>query len=77
MDQKVYQQLFKTRKWKLALAFLPLDTPIEVKVKKVGDLLTLRARASEYSKESEDRKVSVNLNFENTSAIVTVTKKDQ
>lgn len=70
-----YQELFKTRKWKLALSFLPLDTPTTIKVKNVGDLLTLRSRASEFSKESEDRKASVSLNFERKEATVTVTNK--
>ena len=70
-----YQDLFKTRKWKLALSFLPLDTPTTIRVKKVGDLMTLRVRASEFSKESEDRKVSVNVDYESKSATITVTRK--
>ena len=70
-----YQELFNTRKWKLALRFLPLDTPTTIKVKNVGDLLTLRSRASEFSKESEDKKASVSLNFEKKEATVTVTNK--
>lgn len=73
--QNQYQELFKTRKWKLALGFLPLDTPTTVKVKNVGDLLTLRSRASDFTKESEDRKASVSLNLKKKEAIVTVTKK--
>lgn len=77
MNLNEYQALFATRKWKLAMAFAPLDTPIEVKVKRVGDLLTIRTRASEFSKNSEDKKVSVSLNFEEKVATVTVTKKNQ
>lgn len=70
-----YQELFKTRKWKLALSFLPLDTPITIKVKNVGDLLTLRSRASDFSKESEDRRASVSLDLEKREATITVTNK--
>lgn len=70
-----YQELFNTRKWKLALSFLPLDTPTTIKVKSVGDLLTLRSRASEFSKESEDRKASVSLNYDKKEATVTITNK--
>lgn len=75
MSLNEYQELFKTRKWKLALSFLPLDTPTVVKVQNANDLLTLRARASDFSKESEDKKVSVSLDLDKRTAIVTVTKK--
>jgi hypothetical protein len=70
-----YQELFKTRKWKLALAFMPYDTPITIKVKNAGDLLTLRARASDFSRESEDKRASVSLDIDNKTATITVTKK--
>ncbi len=74
---KDYQELFKTRKWKMALSFLPLDTPTKIKVKNVGDLLTLRSRASDFSKESEDRRASVSLDLEKKEATITVTKKTE
>ena len=74
---KDYQELFKTRKWKMALSFLPLDTPTKIKVKNVGDLLTLRSRASDFSKESEDRRASVSLDLDKKEATITVTKKTE
>lgn len=70
-----YQELFNTRKWKLALSFLPLDTPTTIKVKNVGDLLTLRSRASDFSRESDDRRASVSLDLEKREATITVTNK--
>ena len=76
MDTKdKYQKLFATRKWTLALSFLPLDSPTESKVSKAGDLLSLRSRASDFTKRSEDRKASVSLDFENKTATITITKK--
>ena len=72
---KDYQELFKTRKWKMALSFLPLDTPTTIKVKNVGDLLTLRSRASDFSKESEDRRASVSLDLDKKEATITITSK--
>lgn len=74
MENK-YQELFKTRKWKLALSFLPLDEEVTVKVKNVGDLLTIRTRASEFTKESPDKRASVSLDFDNKQAVVTITRK--
>ena len=74
---KDYQELFKTRKWKMALSFLPLDTPTKIKVKNVGDLLILRSRASDFSKESEDRRASVSLDLDKKEATITVTKKTE
>lgn len=76
MDNE-YQELFKTRKWKLALSFLPLDTPTKIKVKSAGDLLTLRSRASDFTKESEDKKASVSLDLGRKEATITVTKKEK
>ena len=72
---KDYQELFKTRKWKMALSFLPLDTPTTIKVKNVGDLLTLRSRASDFSMESEDRRASVSLDLDKKEATITITSK--
>lgn len=69
-----YQELFKARKWKLALDAMPLNIPKVVLVENAGDLLILRARASEFSKEGTKR-ASVSINFEEKQAIVTVTKK--
>ena len=69
-----YIDLFKERKWKLALDAMPLNIPKVVQVENAGDLLTLRARASEYGKES-NRRVSVSIDFDAKQAIVTVTKK--
>lgn len=74
MENK-YQELFKTRKWKLALSFLPLDEEVTVKVKNVGDLLTIRTRASEFTKESQDKRASVSLDYEGKQAIIKVTMK--
>jgi len=72
-----YQKLFDTRKWKLALSFLPFDTPTEIRVKNSNDLLALRARASDYAKDRGDIKVSVrNLDFDKKTATVEVTKKE-
>ena len=69
-----YITLFKERKWKLALDAMPLNIPKVVVVENAGDLLTLRTRASEFSKDGTKR-ASVSLDFENKQAIVTVTKK--
>ena len=69
-----YIDLFKERKWKLALDAMPLNIPKVVVVENTGDLLTLRARASEYGKES-NKKVSVSIDLDAKQAIVTVTKK--
>lgn len=69
-----YQELFKERKWKLALDAMPLNIPKVVSVENAGDLMTLRVRASEFSKEGTKR-ASVSIDFENKQAIVTVTKK--
>lgn len=69
-----YQDLFKERKWKLALDAMPLNIPKVVVVENTGDLLILRARASEFSKEG-NKKASVSIDFDAKQAIVTVTKK--
>jgi len=71
---KEYIDLFRERKWKLALDAMPLNIPKVVQVENPGDLLTLRTRASEFSKEG-NKKVSVSLDFDQKQAIVTVTKK--
>ena len=71
---KEYIDLFKERKWKLALDAMPLNIPKVVQVDSPGDLLILRARASEFSKEG-NKKASVSLDFDEKQAIVTVTKK--
>ena len=69
-----YQDLFKERKWKLALDAMPLNIPKVVVVENTGDLLILRARASEFSKEG-NKKASVSIDFDAKQAIVTVTQK--
>lgn len=69
-----YIELFRERKWKLALDAMPLNIPKVVPVENAGDLLTLRARASEYGREN-NKKVSVNIDIEAKQAIVTVTKR--
>ena len=74
MIKKEYQELFKERKWKLALDAMPLNIPKVVVVDNAGDLLTLRSRASEFSRGG-DKKASVSIDFEAKQAIVTVTKK--
>lgn len=75
MMEDKYQELFNTRKWKTAISFLPLDTPTTIKVKNVGDLLTLRSRASEFTRERDDLRASVSLDLEKREATVTVTRK--
>lgn len=69
-----YQELFRARKWKLALDAMPLNMPKAVPVENANDLLILRARASDFSR-SGNKKVSVSLDFDEKQAIVTVTKK--
>lgn len=69
-----YQELFKERKWKLALDAMPLNIPKVVVVENAGDLLTLRVRASEFSRES-NKQASVSIDFEAKQAIITVIKK--
>ena len=71
---KEYAELFKERKWKLALDAMPLNIPKVVTVDNAGDLLTLRSRASEFSKDG-NKQASVSIDFEAKQAIVTVTKK--
>lgn len=68
-----YQELFKERKWKLALDAMPLNIPKVVVVDNAGDLLTLRVRASEFNREGNKR-ASVSIDIEAKQAIVTVTK---
>lgn len=75
MSLKESKELFQMRKWKLALSFLPFDTPTTIKVKNAGDLLTLRSRASEFSRESEDKRVSVSIDLEKKEAEIKVTRK--
>ena len=69
-----YQELFKERKWKRALEAMPLNIPKVVAVDNPGDLLTLRVRASEFSREG-NKQASVSIDLEAKQAIVTVTKK--
>lgn len=69
-----YIDLFKERKWKLALDAMPLNIPKVVQVENAGDLLTLRARASEFGRYG-NKKASVSIDFDAKQAIVTVTKK--
>ena len=69
-----YIDLFKERKWKLALDAMPLNIPKVVTVENTGDLLILRARASEFSRNGSKR-ASVNIDLDAKQAIVTVTKK--
>ena len=69
-----YIELFKARKWKQALDAMPLNIPKVVHVDNPGDLLILRARASDYGRK-KGRKVSVNIDLEQNQAIVTITKK--
>lgn len=66
--------LFKERKWKLALDAMPLDVQKEIRVKRSNDLLILRARASEFSRDG-DKRASVSIDLDAKKAIVTVTKK--
>ena len=69
-----YIDLFRARKWKLALDAMPLNIPKVVPVDNAGDLLILRARAGDFNR-SGNKRASVSLDFENKQAIVTVTKK--
>ena len=69
-----YIDLFKERKWKDALAAMPLNIPKVITLQSVNDIMILRVRASEYAKEN-DRKVSVNVDFDAKQAIITVSKK--
>lgn len=71
---KEYIELFKERKWKRALDAMPLNIPKVVPVDNAGDLLTLRVRASEFSRGG-NKQASVSIDFEAKQAIVTVTKK--
>lgn len=75
MMTKEYAELFKERKWKRALDAMPLNIPKVVLVENAGDLLTLRSRASDFSRESKDKKASVSIDLDEKQAIVTVTKK--
>ena len=75
MSKNEYQQLFNTRKWKLALSFLEPGESTTIKVKNAGDLLTIRSRASELTRESKDKVFSVSLDFDNKQATITVNKK--
>lgn len=69
-----YIELFKERKWKEALGAMPLNIPKVITLDSVNDLFILRVRASEYGREN-NRKVSVNLDFDEKQAIVTVSKR--
>lgn len=70
-----YQELFKARKWKLALDAMPLNLPKVVSVENTGDLLILRTRASEFSRNGA-KKASVSIDWDAKKAIVTVTKNN-
>jgi hypothetical protein len=70
-----YIELFAERKWKRAFDAMPLNIPKVVHVNSLSDLPTIRVRASEFTKDSETKRVSVSLDYDNKQAIVTVTKK--
>ena len=74
MENISYVELFKARKWKDAFAAMPLNSPKPVVLESPKDIFILRTRASEFTRES-DRVVSVSIDFDSNSAIVTVKKK--
>jgi len=69
-----YIDLFKERKWKEALAAMPLNIPKVITLRSINDIMILRVRASEFGKEN-NRKVSVNVNYDEKQAIIKVTKQ--
>lgn len=73
--KKEYIELFAERKWKLAFDAMPLNIPKVVHVDALSDLPTIRVRASEFTKESATKRVSVSIDYDNKQAIITVTKK--
>ena len=73
---KEYEELFAQRKWKKALAAMPLNIPKVVVVNSANELNTLRVRAYEYAREA-DKSVSVSLDYDNRQAVIKITKKEQ
>lgn len=69
-----YIELFKQRKWGDAFDSLPLNLPQVVEVEP-KDYVIIRVRASDYNKTSKSRRVSISINYERNTVIVTATKK--
>lgn len=73
--EKDYVTLFAERKWKDAFDALPLNIQKAVRVQSPGDLPTIRVRASEFNKESESKRVSVSVDYNEGVAMIKVVKK--
>ena len=73
--KKDYVTLFNERKWKDAFEAMPLTAQKAIKVSP-GDVQTIRVRASEFNKESETKRVSVSVDYNECIVMVKVTRKD-
>lgn len=73
--KKDYVTLFNERKWKDAFEAMPLSAQKAVRVSP-GDVQTIRVRASEFNKESETRRVSVSVDYNEGIVMVKVSRKD-
>lgn len=73
---KDYVSLFAERKWKDAFALMPLNVQKAVKVQSPSDLVTIRVRASEFNKDSDTRRISISVDYNENIAMVKATKKE-
>ena len=71
-----YVTLFNERKWKEAFDALPLSASKIVKLDKPGDLQTIRVRASEFNRDSETKKIVINLDNSENAVTVKATRKE-
>lgn len=74
---KELDRLVAEKRWVALLAAMPLNKPYYCHPQQVSDLLTLRATAGRYNNDDNNktRRVSVNIDFNNAVAKITVTKK--
>lgn len=72
--KKDYVTLFNERKWKDAFEAMPLSAQKAVKVSP-GDVQTIRVRASEFNKESETRRISVSVDYDESTVMIRAYRK--
>ncbi len=75
MKKKDFVTLFAERKWKEAFEEMPLNAQKAVKVQSANDLPIIRVRASEYNKNSQTKRVSVSIDYNENVAMVKVVRK--
>lgn len=73
--KKEYIDLLNKRKWKAAFDAMPLGVTKVVIVQALSDLRTIPVRASEFNRDSETKRVSVSVDFDQKAVTITVNKK--